>query len=109
MKKKVSKLEAFTPSVDKSNFQSTNALPTTEQANKSVEALTGQIETEIKKLKMTGLTTERNQRKRETIKGTILQSVMIEMEVLKKVKLEAFTKDISLSDVINNALKQYFQ
>ena len=51
----------------------------------------------------------RNERKRETAKGTILQSVMIEMDLLENVRREAYESKKSLSDVINNALKKYFQ
>ena len=51
----------------------------------------------------------RNERKRETAKGTILQSVMIEIDLLENVRREAYENRKSLSDVINNALKSYFQ
>ena len=51
----------------------------------------------------------RNERKRETAKGTILQSVMIEMDLLEYVRREAYESRKSLSDVINNALRSYFQ
>lgn len=50
----------------------------------------------------------RNERKRETIKGTILQSVMIDIELLKKVKHNAFYNEKSISEVINQALRLYF-
>ena len=51
----------------------------------------------------------RNERKRETKKGTILQSVMIDKELLKKVKRKAFDNEKTISDVINEALKTMFQ
>ena len=51
----------------------------------------------------------RNERKRETLKGTILQSVMIDKELLKKVKRKAFDNEKTISDVINEALKTMFQ
>lgn len=51
----------------------------------------------------------RNERKRETLKGTILQSVMIEKDLLKIVKRYAFENEISISDAINKALKAMYQ
>ena len=51
----------------------------------------------------------RNERKRETIKGTILQAVMIDIDLLENVRREAYESRKSLSDVINNALKNHFQ
>lgn len=111
MKKKISKIETFTPSVDKSSFQTEGELPTTEQANDTVRELTGQMDLAIRQLKIAVLDKPiaPNKRKRETAKGTVLQAVMIEKELLKKVKLKAVHNEISFSEVINDALKQYFQ
>jgi len=52
---------------------------------------------------------ERNERKRETLKGTILQAVMIDKYLLKTVKRYAFENEISISDAINKALKAMYQ
>lgn len=52
---------------------------------------------------------ERNERKRETLKGTILQAVMIDKDLLKIVKRYAFENEISISDAINKALKAMYQ
>lgn len=52
---------------------------------------------------------ERNERKRETLKGTILQAVMIDKDLLKIVKRYAFENEISISDAINKALRAMYQ
>lgn len=96
-------------------------LPTPEAVNKAVAEVTGKTEViekvkEVKvvKPKPTPIKEEkaeilRNKRKRETLKGTMLQAVMVEKDLLKMVKKKAFDDEISLSEVINNALKLYFQ
>ena len=85
----------------KASFKTAAELPTAETVNDAVSMVT--------KKPMTTRPESRNERKRETIKGTILQSVMIDIELLKKVKREAFECETSLSDVINNVLKNHFQ
>jgi hypothetical protein len=86
----------------KESFKTTNELPTPETVVKTVANV-------LSEMQQTKEQPQRNQRKRETIKGTILQSVMMEVDLLKKVKREAFETEMSLSDVINNALKKHFQ
>lgn len=123
MKKQRVSPTTITPSVLKENFRATaNELPSADVVNKAVEVLTGkeqekaeletQIGIEIQKLNMGTKETEpveRNKRKRETAKGTVLQSVMIEKDLLKKAKQSALNNDISLSEVVNNAIRQYLQ
>jgi hypothetical protein len=106
-KQRVSPTANLTPNTEalKTSFRANNDLPSPEAIEKSV----GRVMSEIQQTETATPEKERNKRKRETIKGTILQAVMIEMDLLKKVKREAFDSDKSLSDVINNALKQYFQ
>lgn len=118
-KQRVSPTTNLTPSVTKESFRTTGNLPSPEAVERAVKIVTGytdqqtellkEIELTTQKLKMVGVTTERNHRKRETIKGTILQAVMIDKDLLKLVKNQAFKQDVKLSDVINDALKQYFQ
>jgi hypothetical protein len=86
----------------KESFKTTGELPSPEMIGRTVE----RVMSEIKQYKIEPK--ERNQRKRETIKGTILQAVMIDIELLKKVKREAFESDKKISDIINDALKSYF-
>ena len=100
----------------KASFKAAAELPTVETVNDAVSMVTkkpmspekvGEVVTRI--VRETPGPESRNDRKRETIKGTILQSVMIDIDLLKKVKREAFERETSLSDVINNALKNHFQ
>ena len=105
-------------------FQTGGDLPSPEAVNKAVAAVTGKKEVvekatepkegKVEKPKATIVKVEkaeivRSKRKRETLKGTMLQAVMVEKDLLKLVKRKAFDDEISLSEVINNALKKYFQ
>jgi hypothetical protein len=87
----------------KASFKTTGELPSPEKIGQTVEMVMREIKQNKEQPK------ERNERKRETIKGTILQAVMIDIELLKKVKREAFENDKKISDVINDALKSYFE
>jgi hypothetical protein len=116
-KQRISPAVNLNPSV----FKTDTDLPTPEAVNKAVAAVTGKTETvekvkppKVEKPKPTivkpeVVVKERNKRKRETQKGTILQAVMVEKELLKMVKRKAFDAEISLSEVINDAIRQYFQ
>jgi hypothetical protein len=122
-KQRISPAVNLTPSV----FKPSVDLPTPEAVNKAVAVVTGKTEVVAKakavkpvvkvekpkaapvKVKAEKTEVVRNKRKRETLKGTVLQAVMIEKDLLKTVKKKAFEEEISLSEVINNALKQYFQ
>ena len=116
-KQRVSPTTNLSPSV----FKTSGELPTLEAVNKAVAEVTGQTEV-VQKVKEVSIEKQKpilakatkvekvqNISKRETLKGTILQAVMVEKELLKKVKRKAFDDEISLSEVFNDALKQYFQ
>jgi hypothetical protein len=115
-KQRVSPATNLNPSVFKANID----LPTPEAVNKAVAEVTGKSEViakpkvekieKVEQPKATLLKVEkvRNIRKRETLKGTILQAVMLEKDLLKMVKRKAFEDEMSLSEVINAALKSYF-
>ena len=83
--------------VDKMNFKSGD-LPTTDFVDTTLSQLTGINTTQSPK----------NKAKKETTKGTVVFSAMIEKDLMKKVRLQAATTEGSLSDVVNNALKVYF-
>ena len=115
-KQRVSPTALTTPSVNADSFKTAAELPTAQAVNDAVSEVTkkpmspekvGEVVTRI--MKETPGPKNRNERKRETIKGTILQSVMVDIELLKKVKREAFDNETSLSEVINNALENHFQ
>jgi hypothetical protein len=118
-KQRISPASILNPAV----FQSGGDLPTPEAVNKAVAEVTGKTEViekvkepkevKLEKPKTTVVKVEkaeivRSKRKRETLKGTMLQAVMVEKDLLKMVKRKAFDDEISLSEVINNALKKYF-
>jgi hypothetical protein len=84
----------------KKSFGTTGDLPSVETIEKAVAMVTSHVEQKVP--------TERNERKRETIKGTILQSVMIDKELLKKVKHTAFHNEKSISEVVNQALRLFY-
>jgi hypothetical protein len=98
MKKKI--LLTATPSVSKESFSKMPDLPSVQDVAKNV-ATANDVKEETPKI-------ERNQRKRETAKGTILQAVMVEKDLLKKVKHSAFYNEKSISEIINQALRLYF-
>lgn len=98
--KKNKVLLTATPSVLKDSFSNMPELPSVQDVAKNV-ATANDVKAETPKA-------ERNQRKRETAKGTILQAVMIEKDLLKKVKHNAFYNEKSISEVINTALRLYF-
>lgn len=116
-KQRVSPATNLNPSVFKTNGD----LPTPDAVNKAVAEVTGQtvvIEkakvVKPEKPKQTLVKAEkvekaRNIRKRETLKGTILQAIMLEKDLLKMVKRKAFEDEMSLSEVVNDALRKYFQ
>ena len=107
--------------LNSTSFKTNVDLPTPEAVNKAVAEVTGKSEifekpkvikiVKKEKSKFIAPKAEKvlNKRKRETLKGTILQAVMLEKELLKMVKRKAFDNEISLSEVVNDALKQYFQ
>ena len=84
----------------KKSFVTTNDLPSVETIEKAVAMITTRVEQKVP--------TERNERKRETIKGTILQSIMIDKELLKKVKHTAYYNEKSISEIVNQALRLFY-
>ena len=84
----------------KQSFGTTGNLPSVERVENVLAIVTSDVEQKVP--------TERNARKRETIKGTILQSVMIDKELLKKVKHTAYYNEKSISEVVNQALRLFY-
>jgi hypothetical protein len=84
----------------KQSFGTTGNLPSVERVENVLAIVTSDVEQKVP--------TERNVRKRETIKGTILQSVMIDKELLKKVKYTAYYNEKSISEVVNQALRLFY-
>jgi hypothetical protein len=90
----------LTGEILKKSFATTGDFPSVETIDKAVAMVTNHVEQKV--------STERNERKRETIKGTILQSVMIDKDLLKKVKHTAFYNEKSISEVVNQALRLFY-
>ena len=84
----------------KQSFGTTGNLPSVESVENVLAISTSDVEQKVP--------TERNVRKRETIKGTILQSVMIDKALLKKVKHTAYYNEKSISEVVNQALRLFY-
>jgi hypothetical protein len=106
---KKTKSSSLAANIDLSSFNAPAAeLPTPTVVGAAVQQLT-QTETKSQPNEMVKVPAERNLRKRETVKGTILQSVMLEKDILKKAKMQALEDECSLSEVVNRALKQYIQ
>ncbi len=115
-KQRVSPTALTTPSVNADSFKTAAELPTAQAVNDAVSEVTkktmspekvGEVVTRI--MTETPRPKSRNERRRETIKGTILQSVMIDIDLLENVRREAYESRKSLSEVINNVLKNHFQ
>jgi hypothetical protein len=100
-KQRVSPTATNVPTTEnlKKSFGTTGELPSVETIEKAVAMVTSHNQK---------TPTERNQRKRETIKGTILQAVMIDKELLKKVKHTAYYNEKSISEVVNQALRLFY-
>ena len=92
----------LTPNTEvlKQSFGTTGNLHSVETIEKAVAMVTNPAEQKVP--------TERNRRKRETIKGTILQSIMMDKELLKKVKHTAYYNEKSISEVVNQALRLFY-
>ena len=100
-KQKKSTTDNLTPSVSNDSLSNMPELPSVEYVTRNIAVAKDREEDKPPQ-------TERNKRKRETAKGTILQAVMIEKDLLKKVKHSAFYNEKSLSEVINQALRLFF-
>lgn len=101
-KQRVSPTATNVPSAEtlKKSFGTMGDLPSVETIEKAVAMVTSHSEQKAP--------IDRNQRKRETLKGTVLQAVMIDKELLKKVKHTAYYNEKSISEVVNQALRLFY-
>jgi hypothetical protein len=110
MKKKISKIDTPTPSVNKAAFQPLGELPSTETANDLVLQITGQqVTTEIAKLKMAEFTEPKGYGRpiKEKAIGRVKFTTAIRKDVVKWVKHYAVEADETPADVLENALLFY--
>lgn len=87
---------ATSPIVDKANFKSSD-LPLANEVNAAVSKLTATTQQ------------QKNKAKKETTKGTVVFSAMIEKELMKMVRIHAARTEGSMSEVLNEALREYFK
>lgn len=111
MAKKINVSRIPTPSVDLAAFQPTGELPTTEQANKNVEALTGQkalkeeIKQMTKKLEMADRATGRP--KKEAAKDRVKFTTSLRSDLVKWLKLQAIEQGVTPADILEKAIMRY--
>lgn len=84
------------PIVDKANFKSSD-LPLANEVNAAVSKLTATTQQ------------QKSKAKKETTKGTVVFSAMIEKELMKMVRIHAARTEGSMSEVLNEALREYFK
>ena len=96
-KQRINPTTAVPPTIDKTNFKSGD-LPLSNEVDAAISKLTDTAQPQLPKSKA----------KKETTKGTVVFSVMIEKELMKKVRIQAAHTEGSMSDVVNEALRAYF-
>lgn len=96
-KQRVNPTKATSPVIDKANFQ-TGGLLSNDAVNANVSKL----------MQPTTSQPSRSKSKKETTKGTVVFSAMIEKELMQKLRLKAANTEGSMSEVLNEALRTYF-
>lgn len=80
-------------------------LPTPEMVDESVAIVTNKAEKAKKKI----VNEERNQRKRETAKGTQSFTVMIDKDIASEAKVKAVQTGMTFSDLVTKAIVEYLR
>lgn len=99
-----------TPSVNIEAFATSSELPTAEQANKTVEVLTGQIEIEMQKLKIATKNPEPKTYGRpikEAAKDRVKFTTSLRNDLVKWLKIEAAQSGRTAADVLEIAVLDY--
>ncbi len=98
----------------KGSFRTTGDLPTPAMVDESVAIVTNKTEKPVEK--KTVQKTEkkivkevRNQRKRETAKGTQSFTVMIDKDIASEAKVKAVQTGMTFSDLVTKALVDYLR
>ena len=94
----VSKIPNTTPSVNIESFTASSDLPSTEQANKAVQVLTGQTATEPK---ATGRPIKKNSI------GRVKYTTSLRADLVKWIKQKALDSDQTPADILEKAVLQY--
>jgi hypothetical protein len=101
-KQRINPIKTAPPTIDKASFQSSELLPT-ETVNAAIAQLTAPTAPQPTP------SVTRNKLKKETVKGTVVFSAMIDKELMRSIRIEAAATEGSMSEVINAALRQYFK
>jgi hypothetical protein len=105
---RINPAKTLPPIIDKATFNAAEIL-SAEKVDKAISALTGQLprQTPEPPLKVEKVETE-IKRKKETAKGTVVVSAMVQKELMRTLRIYAATHDSTMSDVINRALTAFF-
>jgi hypothetical protein len=105
---RINPTKTLPPTIDKAAFTSSEIL-SAEKVDKAVSALTGQQpRIVVKPVKVDIKADEVPKKKKETAKGTVVVSAMIQKDVMRTLRVYAATNDSTMSDVINRALSAFF-
>ncbi len=94
--------------------RTTGDLPTPEMVDESVAIVTNKTEESVEKktaqkAEKKVVKVERNQRKRETAKGTQSFTVMIDKDIASDAKVKAVQTGMTFSDLVTKALVEYLR
>jgi hypothetical protein len=108
-KVRINPTKTLPPTIDKAAFSAPEIL-SADKIDKAVSALTGQQPspppppTVIPQKFVENAT----KKKKETAKGTVVVSAMIQKDIMRTLRVYAATHDSTMSDVINRALSTFF-
>ena len=97
-KKRVNPTMTTSPVIDKANFQTGDLLPS--------DAVNAHLS---KLMNSTPEPTTRSKSRKETNKGTVVFSAMIEKTLMQKLRFEAAATEGSMSEILNEALRAYLK
>lgn len=108
-KVRINPVKTQPPIIDKATFNAAEIL-SAEKVDKAISALTGQLPNPIITpiIEPPARVEVEIKRKKETAKGTVVVSAMIQKEVMLTLRVYAATHDSTMSDVINRALNAFF-
>ncbi len=106
---RINPAKTLPPTIDKAAFNSSNTaeILSAEKVDKAISALTGQQPLPIATPEPPK-SEEQTKKKKETAKGTVVVSAMIQKDVMRTLRVYAATNDSTMSDVINRALSAFF-
>lgn len=108
-KVRINPAKTLPPTIDKAAF-SAPEIPSADKIDKAVSALTGQLPSPTPPPTVAPLkfVEDATKKKKETAKGTVVVSAMIQKDIMRTLRVYAATHDSTMSDVINRALSAFF-